>query len=212
MKLHLFLVLLWAFQVSAQNSFRKDFEYKHPSFASLTLTFCDTAGYFHLLRGSKVFKIESPKIADTQFWLKIAADKKLKLTAQEIVLIQDAWPQWSKFRKTIGFTMQPSGLGIKMLSEGKGDYPPTGQNVKVHYTGTLEDGTKFDSSVDRGQPFEFPLGMGRVIKGWDEGIAKLRKGSRAILLIPAELGYGERGAGGVIPPNATLFFEVEVLE
>jgi FKBP-type peptidyl-prolyl cis-trans isomerase len=83
--------------------------------------------------------------------------------------------------------------------------------VIVHYTGLLGTGVKFDSSLDRGTPFTFPLGAGRVIKGWDEGIAKLRVGEQATLIIPPQLGYGERGAGGVIPPNATLIFLVELV-
>ncbi len=94
-----------------------------------------------------------------------------------------------------------SGLDIEILEEGDGPKP-----------GTLENGTKFDSSHDRGQPIAFPLGQGRVIKGWDEGIALLNKGAKARLTIPPELGYGAQGAGGVIPPNATLIFEVELVD
>ena len=104
-----------------------------------------------------------------------------------------------------------SGLQYVMIEEGIGDTPQTGDLVQVHYTGTLEDGTKFDSSLDRGVPFEFALGRGQVIRGWDEGIALLRVGSKAKFIIPPELAYGERGAGGVIPPNSTLIFEVELL-
>ncbi|WP_026734395.1 FKBP-type peptidyl-prolyl cis-trans isomerase [Fischerella sp. PCC 9605] len=106
----------------------------------------------------------------------------------------------------------PSGLKYIELEEGTGATPKTGQTVKVHYTGTLEDGTKFDSSRDRNQPFKFKIGTGQVIKGWDEGLSTMKVGGRRQLIIPAELGYGARGAGGVIPPNATLVFDVELLD
>jgi peptidylprolyl isomerase len=104
-----------------------------------------------------------------------------------------------------------SGLQYVEIVEGTGATPQKGQTVSVHYTGTLENGTKFDSSRDRGQPFQFPLGAGRVIKGWDEGIASMKIGGQRKLIIPPDLGYGSQGAGGVIPPNATLLFDVELL-
>jgi len=103
--------------------------------------------------------------------------------------------------------------GLKYVDQmiGSGDLAVAGKAVTVHYTGWLENGKKFDSSVDRGQPFSFPLGAGRVIKGWDEGVAGMKVGGKRKLTIPAHLGYGTRGAGGVIPPNATLIFDVELL-
>ncbi|WP_196510794.1 FKBP-type peptidyl-prolyl cis-trans isomerase [Nostoc sp. NZL] len=105
----------------------------------------------------------------------------------------------------------PSGLKYVELKEGTGATPQPGQTVEVHYVGTLENGTKFDSSRDRGQPFSFKIGVGQVIKGWDEGLSTMKVGGRRQLIIPSELGYGARGAGGVIPPNATLLFDVELL-
>jgi peptidylprolyl isomerase len=104
-----------------------------------------------------------------------------------------------------------SGLKYEVLSAGAGTGPAAGQRVKVHYTGTLMDGTKFDSSRDRGEPFVFPLGRGMVIKGWDEGVALMRPGARYKFTIPPELAYGPRGVPGVIPANSTLVFDVEYL-
>ncbi|HWN09226.1 MAG TPA: FKBP-type peptidyl-prolyl cis-trans isomerase [Pyrinomonadaceae bacterium] len=105
----------------------------------------------------------------------------------------------------------PSGLTYIITRRSHERQPQPGETVKVNYTGLLGSGVKFDSSLDRGQTFDFPLGKGRVIKGWDEGIAKLRVGEQATLIIPPQLAYGDRGAGGVIPPNATLIFLVELV-
>jgi peptidylprolyl isomerase len=110
------------------------------------------------------------------------------------------------------FTVTDSGLKYVDLVEGDGPTPEPGQTVVVHYTGWLEDGTQFDSSVERGVPFEFPLGTGSVIPGWDEGVASMNVGSTRQLVIPSDLAYGDAGAGGTIPPGATLIFEVELLE
>lgn len=104
-----------------------------------------------------------------------------------------------------------SGLKFEDLVEGHGPAAAPGQQVSVHYTGWLTDGSKFDSSLDRNQPFEFALGRGVVIRGWDEGVAGMKVGGKRRLTVPPQLGYGARGAGGVIPPNATLVFEVELL-
>ena len=108
--------------------------------------------------------------------------------------------------------MTDSGLKYDDLIEGEGVVAEAGKTVVVHYTGWLTDGTKFDSSLDRNDPFSFPLGGGRVIRGWDEGVQGMMIGGKRKLTIPPQLGYGASGAGGVIPPNATLVFEVELLE
>jgi FKBP-type peptidyl-prolyl cis-trans isomerase len=113
-----------------------------------------------------------------------------------------------KFKET---QMTNPDFKIEKLVEGQGAAPKKGDRVRVHYTGWLTNGKKFDSSVDRNEPFEFVLGVGQVIKGWDEGVAQLKIGDKARLTIPPEMGYGPRGAGGVIPPDATLIFEVELL-
>lgn len=109
-------------------------------------------------------------------------------------------------------TTTPSGLKYEDLQEGTGTEAKAGDTVSVHYTGWLTDGTKFDSSHDRASPFSFKLGAGRVIKGWDEGVAGMKIGGKRKLTIPPQLGYGARGAGSDIPPNAELIFEVELLK
>ncbi|MEW6351116.1 MAG: FKBP-type peptidyl-prolyl cis-trans isomerase [Thermodesulfobacteriota bacterium] len=106
----------------------------------------------------------------------------------------------------------PGGVKIEVVREGQGVVPRPGQTVQVHYTGMLTNGTKFDSSRDRNQPFSFPLGMGRVVRGWDEAFAMMKVGTQARITIPPQLGYGAQGTpGGPIPPNATLIFDVELL-
>ena len=150
--------------------------------------------------------------SDAESWDALAAfdlfinDKEVRLkSAQEV-----AAKELEKL--TDGMEQTDSGLYYKINREGSGDHPSKGNDVSVHYRGMLLDGTVFDSSYQRDEPIVFPLGMGQVIKGWDEGIALLKIGSSAKLVIPSELAYGSRGAGGVIPPNASLIFEVELVD
>lgn len=121
----------------------------------------------------------------------------------------------AKTQRNTRMVTKDSGLQYEILQEGSGASPQKGQQVTVHYTGWLEEngkpGKKFDSSVDRGQPFTFTVGVGQVIKGWDEGVMDMKVGEKRRLIIPADLGYGAHGAGGIIPPNATLIFDVELL-
>jgi len=120
---------------------------------------------------------------------------------------------FSKEEKMSGDIQEtPSGLKYIVIEEGTGDKPTNGKKVKVHYTGKLEDGTVFDSSVKRGVPIEFALGVGQVIKGWDEGIADMKVGEKRQLIIPPDLGYGPNGYPPVIPANSTLIFDVELVE
>jgi peptidylprolyl isomerase len=139
------------------------------------------------------------------FVLPACADEKTKPAA----------PAAAADKKESKMTKTSSGLEYEDTVVGTGASPKTGQTCVMHYTGWLFEnkakGKKFDSSLDRGQPFEFPIGQGRVIQGWDEGVATMKVGGKRTLVIPPSIGYGTRGAGGVIPPNATLLFEVELL-
>ncbi|HEY9738536.1 MAG TPA: FKBP-type peptidyl-prolyl cis-trans isomerase [Trichocoleus sp.] len=135
----------------------------------------------------------------------------LQLAQSAADLIEEAPGEDTPIMSEENLATTESGLQYVDIVEGTGAMPQPGQRVTVHYTGTLENGTKFDSSRDRGRPFSFNIGVGQVIKGWDEGVGTMRVGGQRKLIIPPELGYGARGAGGVIPPNATLIFDVELL-
>ena len=155
--------------------------------------------------------------SETEYLLAIEEENPKRIGVAEALFLQSALETWKseqvKIRiKKMGFETTESGLQYKLTKKGDGKIPEKGKTVKVHYKGYLEDGTVFDSSFERGDPISFPLGVGRVIKGWDEGIGMFPVGSTATLRIPPELGYGARGAGGVIPPNATLMFDIEIVD
>jgi peptidylprolyl isomerase len=130
----------------------------------------------------------------------------------ELVSVQPGSPEAPAQVAAADYTQTASGLRYAELQVGDGAVAQVGNTLSVHYTGWLEDGLKFDSSVDRGEPFALTLGQGRVIRGWEEGVPGMRVGGKRQLVIPPELGYGASGAGGVIPPNATLIFEIELLD
>ena len=152
-------------------------------------------------KGEKAKKFDSKAIFDKEL------EKLEKQAAEKAKKAKEAIDALKK-----GAIVTSSGLAYKIIKKGTGTKAEAGKTVSVHYTGKLSNGTKFDSSYDRNQPIEFELGRGRVIKGWDEGISLLNVGSKATFIIPPDLGYGARGAGGVIPPNATLIFDVELVE
>ncbi len=181
-----------SFQVSADSLFTKMFNSPLPPF---------------LRKGSNVtFIIKLISAVNEEEFKK----EQLKIAA-EMVGKEDKTIQDFMLKNNLKGTKTASGLYYVQTQVGTGAKAESGKTVSVHYTGKLLDGTKFDSSVDRGQPFEFGLGQGQVIRGWDEGIALMSIGEKGTLLIPSGLGYGARGAGGSIPPNAILLFEVELL-
>lgn len=188
-----------------------DFCFSDASYGGKCAAFFDDKPYFLFKKKKKPIEVPIDSIFLTkEYYMKIASDKKLKLSAVDMLFLQEALSTWSGVKMTIGYEMSESGLGIKWLKKGQGDLPVKGRNVTVHYTGYLLDGSKFDSSVDRGTPFTFQIGVGKVIKGWDLAIMQMPVGTKAFVLIPPVLGYGSRNLG-VIPPESTLIFEVEVL-
>ena len=155
-------------------------------------------------KGKEAKKFDAVKVFNDYMKEKTAAEQKKNEAKKK--LAADLAAKKAKAKE------DPSGLKILIEKEGTGRKPKAGEWVQVHYTGYLPDGTKFDSSYDRGQPIGFQVGKGRVIAGWDKGIMQLKEGTKAYFFIPPHLGYGERGAGGVIPPNSDLIFKVELVK
>lgn len=166
-----------------------------------------------IAQGDKIEKVEILRVGEAaQQWDALAAFKHFNESKAER-LAQEKRAAEAAFAKEVeGFSKTESGLYYKITEHGTGEQPQKGQYVAVHYTGMLLDKTVFDSSYRRREPIEFKVGVGQVISGWDEGIMLLHQGDKARLVIPAELAYGNRGAGGVIPPNAPLIFDVELVK
>jgi FKBP-type peptidyl-prolyl cis-trans isomerase len=168
---------------------------------------------FYFSSSSKARKakpIALPGTTDTEGMIEFARKNK-KLKTEDILFIQAAVNKWNQEKIDLGYKYTPSGLGYKVLKEGNGPKPQPGNRVTVHYRGSLKNGSVFDSSFDRNQPVTFPIGVGQLIRGWDEGIPMFNEGSRIMLRIPPELGYGQRSTGS-IPPNSVLYFEIEILK
>lgn len=161
-----------------------------------------------LLVGILVIGLSGVFLSPSWAWSRLQDNPAVEVESEETPMEPEGVPEFSAG----DLTTTASGLQYVDLEVGEGPMPQKGDSVVVQYTGRLEDGTVFDSSYSRNQPFRFILGVGQVIQGWDEGVATMGVGGKRLLVIPPELAYGSRGAGGVIPPNATLEFDVELLE
>lgn len=206
------------------NTSYKDFCYCDPEFPQLCIAVSFAEGKLQFQRfGKKKVKSMEAELpengsAPTMRYLEETADQ-LKLESTEAIFLERALTHVADImalrkpeldRLSAGWTITESGLAYKVIERGAGNPAQVGSTVSVHYTGYLTDGKKFDSSRDRGQQFKFALGKGRVIKGWDEGVALMREGDRFLFRIPSDLAYGDRGFPGSIPPKATLLFDVQL--
>lgn len=191
---------------------KPDFCYTSEGFAGRCVQFSasnDFCTYYPSAKAKSPLKIRVISEINQKSLAEVATSQT-SLDGMDMAFLVGAFQTWKSAKMDIGFTFLPSGLGYKVVQEGTGKLPESGKKVKVHYKGYLTDGTKFDSSFDRNDPIEITLGVGQVIKGWDEGIGLFKVGSKGVLKIPANLGYGARGVGS-IPANATLFFDIEVV-
>jgi FKBP-type peptidyl-prolyl cis-trans isomerase len=199
-------------QCPSDPGMKPDYCYTDAGFAGRCVQFSaasDICFYFPSAKAKSPLKVKV--ISEiSQATLAETAKGNPSLDGMDMAFLVGSFLKWKSAKMDIGFTFLPSGLGYKVIQEGTGKLPESGKKVKVHYKGYLPDGTKFDSSFDRNEPIEITLGVGQVIKGWDEGIGLFKVGSKGVLKIPANLGYGSRGVGS-IPANATLFFDIEVV-
>lgn len=192
------------FQLPANDFYVNTFDMEVPDSIPATSQITFNIGLVDNMSRDEYIAYQREVYEKKQAEMAVSMDQKLEEDAQSI----------DQYLSDNGIEAQitESGLRYVITEEGSGPTPETGQTVSVHYRGTLMDGTQFDASYDRGAPLDFPIGQGQVIRGWDEGIALLNKGAKATLYIPSPLAYGERGAGGLIPPFAILKFDVELVD
>jgi hypothetical protein len=188
-----------------------DFCYEDPRFADLCAAFGEGQDQFVLVHAGQTRSLRVRKAGDFDGLLELVRGERPDISGLELLFVAVALQAWEQAARDLGMQFSESGLGIKIIEPGSGPVTQKGQTVAVHYTGTLEDGRTFDSSLQRGEPLRFVLGSGRVIRGWDEGLTGLAVGTRARFKIPPQLGYGSQGAGNVIPPDAVLYFEIEIV-
>ena len=204
-----------------------DFCYQDPALTKRCVQFIQDSNTFYFQddnrKKARTMKMALPASlgAPTSSYLqRLDPDKKLKLSSEDLQLIGqgiETWRQleairlWDTTIVNRDYVVTKSGLAYKPIMIGHGKLPEIGKKVNIHYTGYLESGKQFESSLDGKRTFQFTLGLGQVIKGWDEGLAIMTVGSRYLLRIPPALGYGQAGAGGDIPPNATLIFDVQLV-
>jgi FKBP-type peptidyl-prolyl cis-trans isomerase len=189
---------------------KPDFSFREGGVPGTQVDFLAKDSLLYLTQGAQARAYPIPRDGKVATLLQLQKTNK-SLSLEDVLLVQASLGPWEAAKAMLGYTLLPSGLAYKITQEGTGKLPEKGKKVAVHYKGYLEDGKEFDNSFTRGEPIEIVLGTRQVIEGWDEGIGYFKVGSKGTLRIPANLGYGARGAGAVIPPNSLLFFDIEVV-
>jgi FKBP-type peptidyl-prolyl cis-trans isomerase len=188
-----------------------DFVYTHPAHPTGRASFRANQPQFEYYAGNHRLSLTIPTERTTAAFIELAKQGGNKLTATDMCVIMEALVKWDSAKVYVGTTRLPNGLAYRIDTPGSGATLQNGQNISVHYRGRLPNGQVFDSSFERGQPISLVLGQGRVIQGWEQGLLHFKVGSKGVLVIPPDLGYGMRGAPPVIPPGATLIFDIEVV-